>query len=196
MPSGKSPLLQLLVVSLDIGLAVVRKGATQEQNLAIFLKQKGERVPHSRQLSVVLHFIFQLGQLLDDLFALIALLSIRNIADCPVQVINGASLGTRRTRLVCKDRQNIDWVSQTHNNHRPPITDRHRGKALLIRREVLRCCVRGWRAQLAIHTCIAICSFYLFRPLRPSKISRMSWQIGRCNLRVLGSNSIFLYPSL
>ena len=46
----------------------------------------------SRQLSVVLHFIFQLCQLFNDLFAFIALFLVRNIADRPMQIINGTSL--------------------------------------------------------------------------------------------------------
>lgn len=56
----------------------------------------GENVmDHIRQLSVVLQFVFQGRELLDDGLAFFALFLVCHIADGAVEVVNGAGLGSK-----------------------------------------------------------------------------------------------------
>jgi hypothetical protein len=88
VPSRITPLLQLRVIFRYVGFAIIREGTSSSsriKDLANFpllfdMRTDGEN-RDSRQFPIMLYFIFQLRQLLDNLLALGAFLLVCNIAD-------------------------------------------------------------------------------------------------------------------
>ena len=60
--------------------------------------------PNSRQLSIMLDFIFELGEVLDDCFSLFALLLVGHVAHGTMKVINGTGLSQSNaiSILICR----------------------------------------------------------------------------------------------
>lgn len=93
MPNRVSTLLQFLVVRGNIRFTIVIEGSRYRSEVNGLSFEQALSGGHSRQSSVVLQLILQLGKAFDDALAFLRLLFIGDSDYSSVKIINGASLG-------------------------------------------------------------------------------------------------------